>query len=57
MPQLPDRPDLAQLRPHGRGNENVHVALGGHGEDRPALAMSNKSGMAIEPVPGDAPAD
>jgi hypothetical protein len=42
--------------PDGRGHENVHVALGGHSEDRPSLAMSNKSGMAIEPVPGDAPA-
>ena len=42
--------------PDGRGHENVHVALGGHSEDRPSLAMSNKPGMAIEPVPGDAPA-
>ena len=45
------RPD-----PDGRGHENVHVALGGRSEDRPSLAMSNKPGMAIEPVPGDAPA-
>ena len=45
------RPD-----PDGRGHENVHVALGGRSEDRPSLAMSNKRGMAIEPVPGDAPA-
>ena len=45
------RPD-----PDGRGHANVHVALGGRSEDRPSLAMSNKPGMAIEPVPGDAPA-
>ena len=52
--ELPGR--TCRPEPDGRGNENVHVALGGHSEDRPALAMSNKPGMAIEPVPGDAPA-
>ena len=31
------------------------VALGGHSADRTSLTMSNKPGMAIEPVPGDAP--
>jgi Family of unknown function (DUF5990) len=30
--------------------------IDGQYADRPALAMSNKPGMAIEPVPGDAPA-
>jgi len=42
--------------PDGPGHENVHVALGGRSEDRISLTMSNKPGMAIEPVPGDAPA-
>ena len=52
------RPARAHL-PAGagrRGHDNVHVALGGKSEDRPALAISNKPGMAIEPVPGDASA-
>ena len=34
----------------------MHVALGGRSTDRPALPMPDKPGMAIEPVPGDAPA-
>jgi Family of unknown function (DUF5990)/Domain of unknown function (DUF5655) len=51
--ELPGR--SCRPEPDGRGHENVHVALGGHSEDRPALAMSNKPGMALEPVPGDAP--
>jgi Family of unknown function (DUF5990)/Domain of unknown function (DUF5655) len=42
--------------PDGPGNENVYVALGGKSADRAALTMSNNPGMAIEPVPGDAPA-
>ena len=52
--ELPGR--TCRPEPDGQGHENVHVALGGRSEDRPALTMSNKSGMAIEPVPGDAPA-
>jgi len=52
--ELPGR--SCRPEPDGRGHENVHVALGGRSEDRPALTMSNKPGMAIEPVPGDAPA-
>jgi hypothetical protein len=52
--ELPGR--TCRPEPDGRGHKNVYVALGGRSEDRPALTMSNKSGMAIEPVPGDAPA-
>jgi Family of unknown function (DUF5990)/Domain of unknown function (DUF5655) len=52
--ELPGR--TCRPEPGGPGNENVYVALGGRSEDRPALSMSNKPGMAIEPVPGDAPA-
>src|SRR5262245_333744 len=52
--ELPGR--TCRPEPDGQGHENVHVALGGRSEDRPALTMSNKTGMAIEPVPGDAPA-
>ena len=42
--------------PDGQGHQDVYVALGGRSADRPALTMSNTPGMAIEPVPGDAPA-
>jgi hypothetical protein len=52
--ELPGR--TCRPEPGGPGHENVHVALGGHSADRPSLTMSNKPGMAIEPVPGDAPA-
>jgi hypothetical protein len=52
--ELPGR--SCRPEPGGPGNDDVHVALGGHSTDRPALTMSNKPGMAIEPVPGDAPA-
>jgi hypothetical protein len=52
--ELPGR--TCRPEPDGRGHENVHVALGGHSTDRTSLTMSNKPGMAIEPVPGDAPA-
>jgi hypothetical protein len=52
--ELPGR--SCRPEPGGPGNENVHVALGGRSEDRAALTMSNKPGMAIEPVPGDASA-
>ena len=52
--ELPGR--TCRPEPDGQGHENVHVALGGRSADRPALTMSNKPGMAIEPVPGDAPA-
>jgi hypothetical protein len=50
LPGLACRPE-----PDGLGHENVHVALGGRSEDRPALAIPGRPGMAIEPVPGDAP--
>ena len=52
--ELPGR--TCQPEPDGQGHQDVYVALGGRSEDRPALTMSNKPGMAIEPVPGDAPA-
>ena len=52
--ELPGR--TCRPEPGGPGNDDVHVALGGHSTDRPALSMWNKPGMAIEPVPGDAPA-
>ena len=52
--ELPGR--TCRPEPGGPGNEDVHVALGGRSTDRPALTMSNMPGMAIEPVPGDAPA-
>jgi len=50
--ELPGR--TCRPEPDGQGHENVHVALGGRSADRPSLTMSNKPGMAIEPVPGDA---
>jgi hypothetical protein len=52
--ELPGR--TCRPEPDGHGHENVHVALGGRSTDRPSLTMSNNPGMAIEPVPGDAPA-
>jgi len=52
--ELPGR--TCRPEPDGRGHENVHVALGGHSTDRPALTMPGRPGMAIEPVPGDASA-
>jgi hypothetical protein len=52
--ELPGR--SCRPEPGGLANEDIHVALGGQGTDRTALSMSNKPGMAIEPVPGDAPA-
>ena len=52
--ELPGR--TCRPEPGGAGHANVHVALGGQSADRPSLTMSNKPGMAIEPVPGDAPA-
>jgi hypothetical protein len=40
---------------NGVPHHNVHVALHGHGEDRPALAMPGRGGwLAVEPVPADA---
>ena len=51
--ELPGR--TCRPEPGGSPNEDVYVALGGHSTDRSSLAMSNKPGMAIEPVPGDAP--
>jgi hypothetical protein len=52
--ELPGR--TCRPEPDGRGHENVHVALGGRSTDRPALAVPGRPEMAIEPVPGDAPA-
>ncbi len=52
--ELPGR--ACRPEPDGRGHENVHVALGGRSADRPALTLPGRPGMAIEPVPGDAPA-
>jgi hypothetical protein len=52
--ELPGR--SCRPEPGGPANADVHVALGGHGADRFSLPMSNKPGMAIEPVRGDAPA-
>ena len=52
--ELPGR--TCRPEPGGVGQENVYVALGGKSKDRAALTMSNKPGMAIEPVPGDASA-
>jgi Family of unknown function (DUF5990)/Domain of unknown function (DUF5655) len=52
--ELPGR--TCQPEPDGPDHQDIYVALGGRSEDRPALTMSNKPGMAIEPVPGDAPA-
>jgi hypothetical protein len=41
---------------NGVPHHNVHVALHGHGEDRPALAMPGRGGwLAVGPVPADAP--
>ena len=52
--ELPGR--TCRPEPDGQNHQNIYVALGGRSEDRPALTMSNKPGMAIEPVPGDASA-
>ena len=52
--ELPGR--SCRPEPGDPANEDVHVALGGHSADRSSLSMSNKPGMAIEPVRGDAPA-
>src|SRR5690349_20417330 len=52
--ELPGR--TCRPEPDGQDHQDIYVALGGRSEDRAALAMSNKPGMAIEPVPGDAPA-
>ena len=42
--------------PDGTVQQNVHVALGGPAGDRPALEIPGRGGgMAVEPVPGDAP--
>ena len=52
--ELPGR--TCQPEPDGRGHENVHVALGTRGTDRPGLTVPGKPGMAVELVPGDAAA-
>jgi len=51
--ELPGR--TCQPAPDGR-YENVHVALGTRGTDRPGLTVAGKPGMAVELVPGDAAA-
>ncbi len=50
LPGLTCRPE-----PGGPAYRNVHVALCGHSQDRPALQMPGRPWLAIEPVPGDAP--
>ena len=52
--ELPGR--TCRPEPAGQGHQDVYVALGGRSEDRLALTTSNKAGVAIEPVPGDASA-
>jgi len=52
--ELPGR--TCRPEPGGAGHEDVYVALSGRATDRPALTLSNNPRMAIEPVPGDAPA-
>ncbi|HEU5392464.1 MAG TPA: DUF5990 family protein [Streptosporangiaceae bacterium] len=51
--ELPGR--TCQPGPDGR-HENVHVALGTRGTDRPGLTVPGRPGMAVELVPGDAAA-
>src|SRR5689334_6835637 len=51
--ELPGR--TCQPGPDGR-HENVHVALGTRGTDRPGLTVPGKPGVAVELVPGDAAA-
>jgi hypothetical protein len=50
-----DLPGLAcRPEPGGPSHQNIHVALHGHGQDRPALQMPGRGGwLAVEPVPGD----
>ncbi len=35
-------------------HQNIHVALAGPSQGRPALAIPGRPGLAVEPVPGDA---
>ncbi len=50
-----DLPGLAcRPEPGGPSLQNIHVALHGRGQDRPALQMPGRGGwLAVEPVPGD----
>jgi hypothetical protein len=41
--------------PGGQVHQNIHVALTGPGQDRPALVVPGGRWLAIEPVRGDAP--
>jgi hypothetical protein len=41
--------------PGGQVHQNIHVALTGPGNARPALAVPGSRWLAIEPTPGDAP--
>src|SRR5579859_7065545 len=50
-----DLPGLTcQPEPDGTRHRNIHVALSGRSDGRPALAVPGRPGLAIEPVPGDA---
>lgn len=51
-----DLPGLScHPEPDGTVHRNVHVALTGHGKDRTGLVVPGRPGLAVEPVPGDAP--
>ena len=41
--------------PGGQVHQNIHVALTGPGQDRPALVVPGGRWLAVEPVPGDSP--
>ena len=41
--------------PGGQVHQNIHVALTGPGNDRPALAVPGSRWLAVEPARGDAP--
>jgi Family of unknown function (DUF5990)/Domain of unknown function (DUF5655) len=40
--------------PGGHQHRNIHVALSGPSQGRPALELPGRPGAAVEPVPGDA---
>jgi hypothetical protein len=41
--------------PGGQRHQNIHVALTGPDQDRPALVVPGGRWLAVEPVPGDSP--
>ncbi len=52
-----DLPGLAcRPEPGGPAHQNIHVAIYGHSQDRPALVIPHNPWLATEPVPGDSPA-